>query len=225
MAIPRADRKAINQETLDAAKARNVDLLTMRKPTQRENQGVSLIGNLDKLKAETIHRNSRRSSTWFRNKITKGDFDKKLLKERVRIGRMYTFVYQAKGDGTTALPHWDRHPMVIPIEYYPDGFLALNLHYLHPKLRIILLNKLESFSKGSGEQQRLAISYKLLKGASGIKEFKPCIKRYLFSHTKTKFVQIPATEWELAAFMPLASFKGATKDKVYKESRDIIHNR
>lgn len=225
MATPRGQRTITHLETLKAAKERNLGLLDGRKPNQRANQGVSLIASMDTLKADTIHRNSRRSSTWFRNKITKGDFDQKTVKERVRVGRMYTFVYQAKGDGTKALPHWDRHPLVIPIDYYTDGFLGLNLHYLHPKLRIILLNKLDHFSKGTGEQQRLAISYKMLKAASGIREFKPCIKRYLFSHTKTKFVQIPATEWELAAFMPLASFKGASKDAVYKESRDIINQR
>lgn len=222
MPTERKNRRATQLETLKGLRADNLSLLDQKKGTKRENQGTSLVTQLDQLKSATIHRNARRSESWFRNKIMKGDFDKKFLKDRIRIGRMYTFVYKAKGDGTKALPHWDRHPLVLPITYYSDGFLGLNLHYLHPKLRIILLNKLDKFAKGSNEQKRLTLSYQMLKGASGLKEFKPCLKRYLYSHTKSKFAQIPGDEWELASFMPLASFKGSTKDKVYRESRDII---
>lgn len=204
-------------EVLRAKRKANESLI---KSTRRQYQNQSLITELDKLKMATIHRNARRSTKWFQNKIMKGKIDKKFLKTQVRIGRMYAFVYDAKHKDT--LPHWDRHPLVIPISHYGDGFLGLNLHYLHPKLRIILLNKLDQFSKGSGEQKRLALSYELLKGASGIKEFKPCIKRYLYSHVKTRFAVIPPSEQELAAFMPLASFEGANKDHVYKISREKI---
>lgn len=213
----RPRRTPTQLETLNAVKAGNMDKL---KPNQRPKQGESLITNLGKLKQATIHRNARRSTQWFKNKIMGGDVDKKMLKERIRIGRLYAFIYDAKT--ADKLKHWDRHPLSIPIEYYKDGFLALNLHYLPPKLRIILLNKLDRFAKGSGEQKRLALSYQLLKGMAGMKEIKPCIKRYLYSHVKSKFAFIPATEWELAAFMPLASFAKESKDKVYRHSQSIM---
>lgn len=186
------------------------------------NKGQSLISNLDNLKRSTIQRNVKRSSKWFENKILSGKIDRKLLTNKVRIGRMYAYKYIPKHKDT--LPIYDIHPLVIPIKYYSDGYLGLNLHYLPPQLRILLLNKLDKFSKGSGEQKRLQLSYQLLKAASNLKEVKPCIKRYLYSHVKTQFAIIPATEWELAAFMPLGQFrddkgKAINPQQVYKESR------
>lgn len=187
------------------------------------NKGQSLITNLDKLKRSTLQRNVKRSSKWFENKILSGKIDKKLLTNRVRIGRLYLYKYIPKHKDT--LPIYDIHPMVIPIKYYSDGYLGINLHYLPPQLRILLLNKLDKYSKGTGEQKRLQLSYQLLKAASNLKEVKPCIKRYLYSHVKSQFAIIPPDEQPLAAYMPLAQFrdgkgKAINPQQVYKESRN-----
>lgn len=58
----------------------------------------------------------------------------------VLIGNMYFFFYDAKYKET--LPYWDRFPLVIPIDFYSESFLGLNLHYLDYKSRAILLDKL-----------------------------------------------------------------------------------
>lgn len=187
------------------------------------NKGQSLITNLDKLKRSTIQRNVKRSSKWFENKILSGKIDKKLLTNKVRIGRLYLYKYIPKHKDT--LPIYDIHPMVIPIKYYNDGYLGINLHYLPPQIRIVLLNKLDKYSKGTGEQKRLQLSYQLLKAASNLKEVKPCIKRYLYSHVKSQFARVPPDEQELAAYMPLAVFRdnkgrAINPQQVYKESRN-----
>ena len=58
----------------------------------------------------------------------------------MQMGKMYMFFYDPKHKAT--LPYYDRFPLVIPIERYPDGFLGLNMHYLAPKLRLSLLEGL-----------------------------------------------------------------------------------
>ena len=62
------------------------------------------------------------------------------LRNKTMIGRMYFFFYDPKTKET--LPYYDRFPLVLPVKRYIDGFLGLNLHYIHPKYRIILLDKL-----------------------------------------------------------------------------------
>ena len=187
-----------------------------------KSKGESLITNLDKLKRSTIERNARRSEDWLKNKLSGKDINRKHLKNTVRIGRMYLYVYDPKTKET--LPVYDISPLVIPIKMYGSGFLGINLHYLPPQLRIMLLNKLDQFSKGSGEQKRLQLSYALLRAASKLKEVKPCIKRYLYSHTKTQFVFIPPDEWNSAAFLPVQQFRDmngnvVSSQKVYRDSR------
>ena len=65
--------------------------------------------------------------------------DRDKIKNRSMLGCMYFYFYDPKLKDS--LPYYDRFPLVIPIERYSDGFLGLNLHYIHPKQRMILLDK------------------------------------------------------------------------------------
>ena len=67
--------------------------------------------------------------------------DRDNLKDKSMLGRMYFYFYDPKTKDM--LPYYDRFPLVIPIERYSDGFLGLNLHYISPKQRVILLDKLD----------------------------------------------------------------------------------
>ncbi len=62
------------------------------------------------------------------------------LKDKSVIGKMYFYFYNPKLKDS--LPYYDRFPLTIPMEQYQNGFLGLNLHYIHPKQRITLLDKL-----------------------------------------------------------------------------------
>ena len=64
-------------------------------------------------------------------------------KDKSMIGRMYFYFYDPKTKDM--LPYYDRFPLVIPIERYSDGFLGLNLHYISPRQRFFLLDKLSVF--------------------------------------------------------------------------------
>lgn len=152
--------------------------------------------------------------------------DRQTLRNKVFVGRMYFFRYDALGKAD--LPYYDRFPLVIPIDQYPDGFLGLNLHYLPPKMRLILLNKLSELLNTPGkytERTRFRISYKILQSHARVFEHTPAIKRYLFSQIQTRFVEVEPSQWDIAALLPTASFRGATVSEVYADSKKIIEER
>lgn len=121
-------------------------------------------------------------------------------------GRMYFFRYDAKGKKT--LPMWDKFPMVFPIEPYADGFLGLNLHYLPAGQRAALLNRLKGFAnnKKYDDTTRLKLNYDMVSGIARLQAFKPCIKRYLYSHVQSHFIEIKADEWDNVIALPTEQF-------------------
>lgn len=143
--------------------------------------------------------------------------------DRLSIGMMYFFVYDPKTKDD--LPYYDRLPLVFPIEMYPDGFLGLNLHYLAPDYRAILLDKLTDVAtnKKFDDKTRLRLSYDLLAGSRKYKLFEPCLKRYLYSHMKSRFIKIEANEWDIAIYLPVERFVKAKKDTVYRESYQAVY--
>jgi hypothetical protein len=181
----------------------------------------------ESLARQGFEKRSREARNWLKAKIgalkpTKGDLmrDKQRLRERSFIGRMYFYFYDPKTKDS--LPYYDKFPLVIPIERYPDGFLGLNLHYISPKQRILLLDKLSVLltDRNYDEKTRLRISYDYLARASKMYQAKPCIKRYLFSHIQSRFLEITADEWDIAVMLPVESFVKAKKNKVWSESED-----
>ena len=145
--------------------------------------------------------------------------DRDRLKNKSMIGRMYFYFYDPKTKDS--MPYYDQFPLVIPIEKYNDGFLGLNLHYIHPKHRMVLLDKLSDTLSNDDydEKTKLKINYRYLAAASRIFEANPCIKRYLFTQIQSRFLEITADEWDIAAMLPVESFVGATTSKVYADSR------
>lgn len=169
---------------------------------------------------------SRDARTWLRTKVNSLKAtpstlmsDRDRLRSQSIIGRMYFYYYDPKTKDQ--LKYYDKFPLVIPIERYGDGFLGLNLHYVEPKVRFILLDKLSTFTNNKmyDETTRLRLSYQTLKSASSIFEATPCIKRYLYSHVKSRFLEINANEWDIAAILPVESFEKKSKEHVFNESR------
>jgi hypothetical protein len=186
---------------------------------------------LDRIKSslakQGIEPRTVQSRDWLKNKIkelkpTQATLmsDRKRLKDSSIIGKMYFYFYDPKTKDS--MPYYDRFPLVIPIERYKDGFLGLNLHYIHPRHRINLLDKLSEIAsnKTYNENTKLRISYDYLAASSRAFEATPCIKRYLFSHVESRFLEIHADEWDIAVLLPMESFVGATTNKVFAESED-----
>lgn len=145
--------------------------------------------------------------------------DRERLKSQSFIGRMYFYYYDPKTKDR--MPYYDIFPLVIPIKRYFDGFLGLNLHYIHIKNRLSLLDKLSDILTNDNfdEKTRLRISYPHLQASSRIFEATPCIKRYLFNHIESRFLEIAADEWDIAVMLPVQQFVGASTSKVFYDSR------
>jgi hypothetical protein len=178
------------------------------------------------LAKEGLSTGTNNARTWLRAKVKELTptsralmADRNRLRGNSTIGKMYFYFYDPKTKDT--LPYYDRFPLVIPIESYKDGFLGLNLHYIHPKQRLILLDKLSETATNSNfdSKTKLRVSYSYLAGASIAFEATPCIKRYLYSHIQSRFLEISADEWDIAAMLPVETFVGATTSKVYADSR------
>lgn len=186
-----------------------------------------LIDRINEQLAKTGYQaRSRQARDWLKSKIP--DLNptvKKVVIDKNRyvfnsvIGKMYFFYYDPKTKDD--LPYYDRFPLVIPIQMYRDGFLGLNLHYIHPKHRIILLDKLSELATNNkfNETTRLRLSYSILASFSKAFEATPCLKRYLSSHVRSRFVQIEANEWDIAALLPVEQFEKASTGKVWSDSR------
>lgn len=128
------------------------------------------------------------------------------------IGKMYFFYYDPKTKDT--LPVYDKFPLVFPIERYGDGFLGLNLHYLAQNERAALLNSLSKFKTNNrlDKYTKLKLSYDLLSATKRMASAtRPCIKRYLFNHVRSRFVEITADEWDKAIELPVELWVHNTK--------------
>jgi hypothetical protein len=129
--------------------------------------------------------------------------DANRISSKAFVGRMYFFAYDAKNKDT--LPVWDKFPLIIPMETYPDGFLGLNLHYLDAYSRLVLLDRLSDFINNDkyDDTTKFNLSYKLLSSSRRYRMIEPCIKRYLFQHVKSSMIYIEPDNWETAIFLPV----------------------
>jgi hypothetical protein len=172
------------------------------------------------------------SRDWYRDKASevKSISPGKIITDHIEYNRtnikpgfMYLFGYDPKTKND--LPYYDRFPLIFPFKADHDGFLAMNLHYLPHVFRARLMDNLYPLVNNLkfDETTRIKASYNLLNSAARYKYFVPCVKKYLYSHVKTKFLLIPANEWDIALFLPLERFQKQTKNQAYKDSRMIIN--
>jgi hypothetical protein len=167
-----------------------------------------------------------KSTQWYKDKIK--EFGKPGAMDLIRdgkrsnkpfYGRMNMFFYDPKYKKT--LPYYDTFPLVLPLEFYSDGFLGINFHYLPIPLRIKLLDGLVDYSNNNNfdYSTRLVVDYSKLKSLNIIK---PTLHRYLAGQTKSQFRRIDADEFTVAALLPVQRFKKASAAEVWKDSRSMI---
>lgn len=180
---------------------------------------ASLFDKLSKeMKAAGVAPRTSAAQAWLGSKISKLRIpsnrsnilnDANRISPKAFVGRMYFFHYDPKLKDV--LPVYDRFPLVIPIEPYEDGFLGLNLHYLDPYSRLILLDRLQDFINNDkyDDTTVLRLSYDLLSQSRRYSLIKPCIKRYLLNHIMSSIIYIEPDQWETAVFLP-------TEKMVYK---------
>lgn len=140
----------------------------------------------------------------------------------IKIGSMYMYFYDPKHK--LKLPFYDTFPLVLPVEPAQGGFYGINLHYLPYMLRAKVLGELLNYAddKTLSDTTKMRLSYRMLSGLRVANEVKPCIKRYLTSHVRSRFMRINPEEWKAAIFLPLEAFVGATKEEVFRDTRSKI---
>ena len=184
----------------------------------------------DTIRSGSIGKATKRSARWFQDKIKglKGglrnrfsstnpdkfyrESDNKIqpavMAKRASLGDLFCYHYDPKHKMT--LPYYDMFPMIMLIGVESDTFLGLNFHYLAPKLRAILLDRVNK-KVGGG-----AINWKKI---SKVPYVEPAVKRYRFDHISRKVIQIEKEEEEIAIFLPLERFRKASKSAVWANSR------
>ena len=184
----------------------------------------------DTLRTGKIGQETRRSAKWFSDKIRglKGELRNKfsstnaakfyreaevkvnpnIMKRRVSLGDIFCYYYNPKY--RTELPYYDMFPMIMLIGSDADTFLGINFHYLPPKFRAILLDKVNA---------KIGNALPKWSKLTKIKQIAPTIKRYRFDHIMKKVVPIEEKEQEIAIFLPLEKFRKASKGAVWAESK------
>ena len=187
---------------------------------------------------ETIRLNAageEKSYQWYRQQISslgKLSNTNQILKDtkiatRIIPGEMYLFMYDPKLKKT--LPYYDAVPLVLPFRIVKDGFLGINLHYLPYLARFNLLGELNKLTldKRINENTRIQISWQILNSSSKYLAATACVKHYLNSHLRSRFLKINYTDWITASMLPVERFKSdsgndPSKAKVWRDTSKKI---
>ena len=182
----------------------------------------------DTVRSGTVGKEVKRSARWFQDKIKglKGEVKNRfsstnaakfyresekindaVFKRRVSLGDLFCYYYNPKYRKT--LPYYDMFPMIMLLSAEKETFLGINFHYLRPKWRAILLDRVTAkIGGGIPKWSKLR----------NIRQIAPTIKRYRFDHIMRKVVPIEEDEQEIAIFLPTERFKKSGKAKVWSES-------
>lgn len=180
---------------------------------------------------------SRESLTWLLKRIQnlrspatmarpltreKQRFTRPTDRQKFLMGGLYYFYYDPKTKDD--LPYYDKFPLVMPLKREPDGFIGLNFHYLPLRYRINFMKKMLPFAiyNDDDEIKRIRITYPILDSSSRFREFRPCIKRYLYSNIKSRILAVEPQEWDVALYLPIHQFKKAPVKTVWQESLQEI---
>ena len=183
----------------------------------------------DAVRSGTVGKEVKRSAKWFQDKIKglKGEVKNRfsstnaakfyresekisdaIFQRRVSLGDLFCYYYNPKYRKT--LPYYDMFPMIMLLSAEKETFLGINFHYLRPKWRAILLDRVTAKIGGG-----LPKWSKLRQ----IKQIAPTIKRYRYDHIMRKVVPIEENEQEIAIFLPTERFKKASRTQVWADSK------
>jgi hypothetical protein len=134
---------------------------------------------------------------------------------------LYTFKYEP--ESADDLDYWDKYPLVMRMldnSHATDSFLGINLHYLNPKYRRLLLVSLMTKLMGDtkdAESTIIGLNIKrLMVGAN--KYGRVCIRRYKYANMRGRALRIPTEHWTKVIYLPTYQFVGARPTKVWKDS-------
>ena len=179
---------------------------------------------------------ARKSRAWFSQQVLllskqrispnriMADGSESTLTPNIIPGNLYMYFYDPKLK--QKLPYYDRFPLVMPLKREADGFLGLNFHYLPLRYRVSFMRKLMPLAIYDDEDEikRIRVTYPLLDSSSRFKEFRPCIKKYLYSRIKSRILKVQPEEWDIALYLPVHQFRKEKAKTVWQESVQEIRS-
>lgn len=187
-------------------------------------------------------RNIRRSQEWFMDRINKdanltpnhlmrafANKRRPPTANKYLFGRLFFYKYDAKHKDT--LEYWDMYPLVFFFNaQMGDGFKfgdrgvlylwGLNLHYLPPKLRLLIFQDLITLrnERTYRAKTRLRLTWEKLAHFGHHHLYSHCVKMYRADHIMSQLVEIEPQYWELVLPMRTARFQKATQATVWKDA-------
>ena len=168
-----------------------------------------------------------RSLRWYREnlKVLASTRPESLMTNRTDLvnqilpGNMYMFFYDAKFKDT--LPFWDRFPLILAYKKVENGFYGINLHYLPYMVRFKILGAMHNYitSENIDDNTKIRINWQIIESAARLEPAKACVKHYLNDHVNSRFLKIKYPDWITASQLPVERFVGASKEKVWRETR------
>lgn len=158
------------------------------------------------------------------DKYSKGEKSISLMEPKY-IGKMFYYFYDPKTK--KSLPYYDTFPLILCVKPLPDGFYGLNLHYLPIKMRDTLLRNLMITMSDTtlDKNTRLKIRYDMLSNVAKFRYFKPCFKKYLYSHVRSTIRPVPFLHWPKAILIPQIPFKKESMSTVWADSKRIARGK
>lgn len=198
------------------------------------------IAKYRELKGPNAKRNTAQAHKWFMQRISK---DTNLKAENVYkqmkggktrnpmdkglIGRLFLFNYDAKMKDE--LPVWDSWPMTFFFSAHVGNGVnngekgvvylhGINVHYLPPKLRLLLFTNLIKLKNDSTlrEKTRLKLSWNAIKQIAGSRVAEHCVKTYRADHIRSELSEIMPQDWIIAISMQLARWNNGTKRTAWR---------
>lgn len=183
---------------------------------------------------------SRESMQWFEEftrdayqDITEAHFRNSKVKQQIiinsrkdyfvpmrRAGTLYTFIYSPMSDD---LDYYDRYPLVLRMvdaSNDPSSFLGVNLHYMFPRFRrLLLMNVLGRMTGPMENEDSRVMRFNQDFLAKPINKYsKVCIRRYRYDRIYGKPIRIPPEHWMKMIHLPTYHFVGKREDRVWLNS-------
>ena len=148
------------------------------------------------------------------------------------MGKMMFFRYDAKYKKT--LPYWDMYPLVFPISRKKGQFWGFNMHYLQLPMRAALMDGLYRLATTTSTATKMTkvtkntklrtFPYESYGRVDQLKFFRPTVHSYLLDkrYMKSPLVIIDPRYWDIALFLPVQRFVGASQETVHRESRESL---
>lgn len=188
---------------------------------------ASLFTDIVNQRPEEIETRSIDSLQWFQTNVR--DIRRtpsSLMKEnqnfvtRFELGKMYMFMYEAKRKDK--LKYYDYFPVTICLKRYATGFMGINLHYLAPRYRALLMDGLYEFYREIEDESYFQIRYPSVKSISKLRWAKPCIKQYQYPYIDSRIVEVRPEHMDMVVMLPSQQFRSkgtiTNANDIYRES-------